>query len=109
MWWKIVALIRYNGLYQLPPGYAANEPIQVNVFGHGIVAELQPGEVLEDQMQTAQTFDAGSVLLGMFIGAVFLAPFIWVPLGRRVVKESVRRGAKVTSAKVEKWIAKGEK
>jgi len=45
---------------------------------------------------------------GVFIGAVFLGPFIWTPLGRATAVEAIRRGAGVTRKKVEEWLKKGE-
>lgn len=35
-------VVRGNGLFVLPTGYPPNDPLMVNVPGHGIVAEIQP-------------------------------------------------------------------
>ena len=53
-------------------------------------------------------FDFGSFLWGLFIGTVFIAPFIWTGVGREITKAAIARGAKVTREKVEEWIKKGE-
>jgi len=53
-------------------------------------------------------FDFGSFLWGLFIGTVFIAPFIWTEVGREITKAAIARGAKVTREKVEEWIEKGE-
>jgi uncharacterized membrane protein len=50
----------------------------------------------------------GDFLLGVFIGVLFVAPFIWTPLGRATAAEAIRRGAGVTREKVEEWLKKGE-
>ena len=48
-------------------------------------------------------------MLGVFIlGGLTLGAFIWAPLGRKVAVEAVSRGAAVTTAKVEEWLAKGD-
>lgn len=39
---KVAHVVRGNGLFVLPTGYPPNDPLMVNVFGHGIVAEIQP-------------------------------------------------------------------
>jgi len=46
----------------------------------------------------------GGLLVGFIGGA-----FIWTHLGRTLVVEAIKRGAAVTAAKVEEWIAKGMK
>lgn len=46
---------------------------------------------------------------GLFVGAVFVGPFIWTPLGRATTITAISRGAGVASAKVEEWLAAGEK
>ena len=43
-------------------------------------------------------------LIGLIIGTILIAPFFWVPLGRSMVKESIRRGARIPKKKIEKWI-----
>jgi len=45
---------------------------------------------------------------GVFVGAVFIGPFIWTGLGRATAIEAIRRGAGVTRKKVEEWLKKGE-
>jgi len=45
---------------------------------------------------------------GLFIGAMFLGPLIWTPLGRKAAVEAIKRGAGVTRKKVEEWLKKGE-
>lgn len=49
----------------------------------------------------------GDFLVGVLVGTVFVAPFIWTPLGREFAVTAIQRGAGVTRAKVEEWLRKG--
>jgi len=53
--------------------------------------------------------DVRDVMLGVLIGALFVGPFIWTELGRRMAIEAVKRGAGVTEAKIKEWLEKGER
>jgi hypothetical protein len=49
------------------------------------------------------------LLLGIFIGAIIIGPFIWTALGRELAVGAIQKGAKVTREQVEKWLKEGEK
>ena len=49
-----------------------------------------------------------SIAAAFILGGLTLGAFIWAPLGRKVAVEAVSRGAAVTTAKVEEWLAKGD-
>jgi hypothetical protein len=59
--------------------------------------------------QKVRTLSVSDVLLGIFIGAIIIGPFIWTALGRELAKGAVQKGAKVTREQVERWIKEGEK
>ncbi|MEM2179084.1 MAG: hypothetical protein QW272_09730 [Candidatus Methanomethylicaceae archaeon] len=68
-------------------------------------------ELIEERKTIIKTYpeDFGSFLVGLFVGTFLIAPFIWTPLGRAVVKTAIAKGAKVPISKVEEWIKEGEK
>jgi len=48
--------------------------------------------------------DVGSLILGLFIGVLFVAPFIYIPLLRDWFIEQITKGARVGRETAEKWL-----
>jgi hypothetical protein len=54
--------------------------------------------------------DVGSFILGLFIGVLFVAPFIYIPLLRDWFVEQITKATKVGRETAEKWLeGKGAK
>ena len=73
------------------------------------VAGARPAGVEKAEAPRRYGLDMGSFLWGLAVGTLFVAPFIWTPLGRAFAIEAIRRGAGVTRAKVEEWLEKGRR
>jgi len=65
--------------------------------------------MLDCMSSRIRTLSVGDVLLGIFIGAIIIGPFIWTALGRELAVGAIQKGAKVTREQVEKWLKEGEK
>ena len=48
-------------------------------------------------------------VLPLLVGTFILGALVWTPVGRSLTVSSIKKGAQVSEAKVNKWLEKGEK
>jgi hypothetical protein len=64
---------------------------------------------LMEEKRTYPSPDFGSFLAGLFIGLVFIGPFVWTPLGRSLTIKAVSKAYKVAESEIKKRIEEVEK
>ena len=48
-------------------------------------------------------------VISLLVGTFILGALVWTPVGRSLTVSSIKKGAQVSEAKVNKWLEKGEK
>jgi hypothetical protein len=64
---------------------------------------------LIEEKRTYPSPDLGSFLAGLFVGLVFIGPFVWTPVGRNLAIKAVSKAYKVAESEVKKRVEEVEK